>query len=62
MIWIFAAILWAGILAMRVESRWALTAFEVALFTLAAVMIVRQRFALRIHPIGAMLAAIACGG
>lgn len=62
MIWIFAAILWAGILAMRVESRWALTAFETALFTLSAVLIVRQRFALRIHPIGALLAAVAVWG
>jgi O-antigen ligase len=61
-IWIFAAVLWAGILTMRVESRWALTGFETALFTLAAVAIARQRFLLRIHPIGAMLAAIAVWG
>ena len=32
------------------ESRWALTGFEGAVFTLAAVVIVRQRFALRVHP------------
>ena len=62
MIWIFAAILWAGVLAMRVESRWGLTAFETALFTLSAVLIVRQRFALRIHPIGAVLGAVAVWG
>lgn len=62
MIWIFAALLWAGILTMRVESRWALTAFDTALFTLAAVSIARQRFALRIHPIGATLAAISVWG
>lgn len=62
MIWIFAAVLWAGILAMRVESRWALTAFETALFTLAAVAIARQRLALRIHPIGAVLAAVCAWG
>jgi O-antigen ligase len=61
-IWIFAAILWAGILAMRVEGRWALTAYETALFTLAAVAIVRQRLALRMHPIGAVLAAAALWG
>jgi O-antigen ligase len=61
-IWIFAAILWAGILAMRIEPRWALTAFETALFTLAAVAIIRQRFVLRIHPIGALLAAVALWG
>ncbi len=62
MIWVFAAILWAGILTMRVESRWALTAFEAALFTLAAVRIVRQRLRLGIDPIGAMLAAVALWG
>jgi len=61
-IWIFAAVLWAGILAMRVEPRWALTAFETALFTLAAVAIIRQRFALRVHPIGALLAAVVLWG
>ena len=62
MIWIFAGILWAGILVMRVESRWALTGFETALFTLAAVSIARQRFALRVHPIGAVLAGVVAWG
>lgn len=62
MIWIFAATLWAGILTMRVESRWALTAFEGALFTLGAVAIVRQRLSVRVHPIGAMLGAVALWG
>jgi len=33
-----------------------LTAFDTALFTLAAVAIVRQRFAMRFHPIGLILA------
>lgn len=47
---------------MRVEARWALTAFEAVLFTMAAIAIVRQRFALRIHPIGAVLAAVALLG
>jgi O-antigen ligase len=47
---------------MRVESRWALTAFESALFTLAAVAIVRQRLVLRIHPVGALLAAVVIWG
>jgi O-antigen ligase len=61
-IWIFAAILWAGILAMRVEPRWALTIDETALFTLAAVMSARLRFALRVHPIGALLAAVPLWG
>lgn len=62
MIWIFAVLLWVGILTMRVEARWALTAFDTGLFTLAAVCIARQRFVLRIHPIGAMLAAVAVWG
>jgi O-antigen ligase len=62
LIWIFAAILWAGILAMRVEPRWALTAFETALFTVAAVTIVRQRFTVRLHPIGVILAAVVLWG
>jgi O-antigen ligase len=61
-IWVFAGILWAGILTMRLEPRWALTVFETALFTLAAVLIVRQRLALRIHPLGAVLAAVALWG
>src|SRR5271155_5547140 len=62
MIWIFSAVLWAGILALRVESRWALTAFDTALFTLAAVAIGRQRFKIRFHPIGLILAATAAWG
>lgn len=62
MIWIFACLLWAGILSMRVPSRWALTAFDAGLFTLAAIAIVRRRFAVSIHPIGAILAAIAIWG
>jgi hypothetical protein len=62
LIWIFAGVLWAGILTMRVESRWALTAFETALFTLAAVAIVRRRLVLRIHPIGALLAGVVMWG
>jgi O-antigen ligase len=62
LIWIFSGVLWAGILSMRVESRWALTAFETALFTMAAVAIVRQRFAICVHPIGVILAAVALWG
>jgi len=61
-IWVFSAILWAGILAMRVEPRWVLTAYETALFILAAVAIIRQRFALRLHPIGSLLAAVVLWG
>jgi hypothetical protein len=62
MIWIFAGLLWAGILSMRVESRWALTLFQTALFTLAAIAIVRQRFAIRFHPIGVLLACVVLWG
>jgi O-antigen ligase len=61
-IWIFAAILWYGILTLRVPERWALTAFELALFTLAAVLIVRRRGDIRLHPIGLLLAAAALWG
>jgi O-antigen ligase len=62
LIWIVGVVLAAGILMMRVESRWALTAFETALVTLAAVAIVRQRFVLRVHPIGGLLAAAVLWG
>ncbi len=62
MIWVFAAALWAGILTMRMESRWVLTAFEAALFMLAAIAIVRERLSVRVHPIGAILAAVALWG
>jgi O-antigen ligase len=62
LIWIFTGVLWAGILTMRIESRWALAAFDLALFTLAAVAIVREPFALRIHPIGALLACVVLWG
>jgi len=42
---ILAAILIFGILTMWVPARWALSAFEVSLFALAAVAIVRRAFA-----------------
>ncbi len=47
---------------MRVESRWAVTGFEAALFTLAAALIARQRLAIRVHPIGAILAGVVLWG
>ncbi len=47
---------------MRVDSRWALTGFETALFTLAAVAIVRQRFAIHINVLALVLAAIPLWG
>jgi O-antigen ligase len=61
-IWFFCGLLWAGILSMRIEPRWALTAFETALFTLAAVAIAKQRLALRFHPIGVILPAVPIWG
>lgn len=55
-------LLWFGLLTMRVESRWALTAFELALLALAAVLISQRRFAIRPHPIALLLAAAAVWG
>jgi len=62
MIWLFAAILWFGILTLRVPERWALTAFELALFALAAALILERRFAIHFHPIAVLLAAPALWG
>src|SRR5579863_2993593 len=58
----FCGLLWFGLLAMRVESRWALTGFELALFARAVAMIVQRRFAIRPHPIALLLAAAALWG
>ena len=55
--WLFAALLWFGILTMRVRGRWPITAFELAVFALAAALIVRRRFAIRFHPVSLALAA-----
>ncbi len=59
---VFAAVLWFGLLSLRVESRWALTAFELALLTLAAAFILGRRFSIHPHPIGLLLAAAALWG
>lgn len=56
---IFSALLWFGLLTMRVEQRWALAAFELALFALAAGMIAKRRLKIEIHPVGALLAVAA---
>lgn len=56
------AVLWLGLLSLRVESRWALAAFELALFALAAALIVRRRFAIHPHPVALLLAAAALWG
>ena len=55
--WLFVALLWYGILTMRVPSRWAITAFELAVFALAAALIVRRRFAIHLHAVSLALAA-----
>ena len=54
--------LWFGLLSLRVESRWALTAFQLALLALAAALIVRRRFSIRPHPVALLLAAAALWG
>jgi O-antigen ligase len=55
--WLFAALLWYGILTMRVPSRWPITVFELSVFALAAALIVRRRFAIHFHPVSLALAA-----
>jgi O-antigen ligase len=55
-------LLWFGLLTMRAESRWALTVFELALFGLAALLVVQRRFAIRPHPVALLLAAAALWG
>src|SRR6202050_3171020 len=54
------ATLWFGILTLRAAEsiRWLLSAFDLALFALAAASILRRRLTIRLHPI-AMLLAIA---
>jgi O-antigen ligase len=59
---LFPALLWFGLLSMRVESRWALTAFELALFALAGWVILRRRFSIGLHPIALVLVAAAMWG
>jgi O-antigen ligase len=55
------ATLWFGILTLRAAEtlRWLLTAFELALFALAAALILRRRLTIRPHPISFLLAAAA---
>jgi O-antigen ligase len=56
---LLAAILWCGLLSMRVESRWALTIFELAMLGLAAVILVRRKFVIRVHPVALLLSLAA---
>jgi O-antigen ligase len=55
--WLLAALLWYGILTMRVPSRWPITGFELGVFALAVVLVVRRRFAIHFHPVSLALAA-----
>ncbi|HEY4360621.1 MAG TPA: O-antigen ligase family protein [Bryobacteraceae bacterium] len=55
----FAAVLWYGLLVLRVEPRWALSVFEILVLGMAAVVLVRRRFAVGLHPVGVVLAAAA---
>jgi O-antigen ligase len=57
---LLAAILCWGILTLWVPGRWALAAFQVALFAFAAVRLARRP--LRIHPVGGLLAVAAAWG
>ncbi len=62
---LLAAILFLGILTMWVPARWALSAFQIAVFALAAVRIVahaRDRKSLAIHPSVVLLAAAVVWG
>ena len=62
MIWLLAAILWFGILTLAIPARWALTAFELALFALAGALILRRRFVIGFHPVAVLLACAAFWG
>ncbi len=55
-LYLFLVILWFGLLTLRAPGLWALAAFDASLFGLAAAMIVRRRFEVRLHPIGVLLA------
>lgn len=58
---LLTAILWFGILSLRAAERvrWLLTAFELAIFALAAAVILRRRLAIRPHPIAILLGGAA---
>jgi hypothetical protein len=58
---LLAAILFLGILSMWVPARWALSAFQIAVFALAALRIV-QRKSLPIHPTAVLLGAAVVWG
>lgn len=58
---VLTVILWYGILTLHAAEsvRWLLTGFELALFALAAAMILRRHLAIRPHPIAILLATAA---
>jgi len=58
---LLTAILWYGILSLRAAEsvRWLLTGFELALFVLAAAVILRRRLTIRPHPVAILLAIAA---
>ena len=58
---LLAAILFLGILTMWVPARWALSAFQLALFALAAVRIIQRR-TLSVHPAAILLGAAVAWG
>jgi hypothetical protein len=62
MIWVLSAILWFGIFTLRIPSRWALTAFELALFAFAAALLLKRRGLIHFHPIAILLASAAAWG
>jgi hypothetical protein len=51
---LLAAILFLGILSMWVPARWALSVFQIAIFTLAAARIIRRK-SVKLHPAGVLL-------
>ncbi len=57
---ILAAILIFGILTLWVPARWALSAFQMATFALAIVMLFRRR--IRVHPVSVLLLCAALWG
>ena len=59
---LLAAILFFGIITLWAPARWPLSIFQVALFALAAVSIIRRRALPRFHPVAVLLAAAAAWG
>jgi O-antigen ligase len=60
-IMLLAAILFLGILSMWEPARWALSAFQVAVFLLAAASLVRRR-TIAVHPVAVLLGLAAAWG